>query len=473
MSDRQWAGMMLGDEAYAGSRNFYHLEEAVQSVYGYKLPDPHAPGTRRGAPDQPRRDQARPVRARQHVLHDDAPAPGVGRRHRSSTSSSTRPTIPTTCDPFKGNMDLTSSGCRSTPGAADGVPYVSSRGHGEHGRRPAGQHGERPALRGLLRRPRMKLYLDATRAGRERPVHPAARGGLRRQVDRRHREGVLLLHRRGVDERQEGSTWSTSAAGWRSTTRSCLRRLRNWWWSSRGCTPTAVWPGATWRRWPSAFASRVQDDHIRSRVGQVRYLGELLTEWGVPIVQPVGGHAIFLEREAPSIRMCRRIEFPAQTLAARALPRLRHPRDGARRRQRGRDPATGDHYYPKLELTRLTIPRRVYTQAHMDVVAESVKAVYDARETRVWAEDGLRAEVSALLPGAVRASVGNAANPAWRHLCLQAGFFDKFNLNVTGGAGDKGCLVARHQEFDWAAGHPPYASRPGLLRPTQRRTAGR
>jgi hypothetical protein len=75
----------------------------------------------------------------------------------------------------------------------------------------------------------------------------------------------------------------------------------------------------------------------------------------------------------------------------------------------GRDPKTGDHYYPKLELTRLTIPRRVYTQAHMDVVAESVKAVYDERaRRRVWAEDGLRAEVSALLPGAVRASVSSA-----------------------------------------------------------------
>ena len=124
----------------------------------------------------------------------------------------------------------------------------------------------------------------------------------------------------------------------------------------------------------------VQDEHIRSRVGQVRYLGELLTEWRVPIVQPVGGHAIFLNARAfyPQLPQ---IEFPAQTLAAEL-----YLDSGIRSMERGiasagRDPKTGDHYYPKLELTRLTIPRRVYTQAHMDVVAESVKAVYDARET--------------------------------------------------------------------------------------------
>ncbi|MFZ5881675.1 MAG: tryptophanase, partial [Chloroflexota bacterium] len=124
----------------------------------------------------------------------------------------------------------------------------------------------------------------------------------------------------------------------------------------------------------------VKDEHIRSRIGQVLYLGELLTDWGIPIVQPVGGHAIFLDAKAfyPHLKQ---VEFPAQTLAAEL-----YLDSGIRSMERGiasagRDPKTGDHYYPKLELTRLTIPRRVYTQAHMDVVAESVKAVYDARES--------------------------------------------------------------------------------------------
>ena len=128
------------------------------------------------------------------------------------------------------------------------------------------------------------------------------------------------------------------------------------------------------------IAESVQDDHIRSRIGQVRYLGELLTDWGMPIVQPVGGHAIFLDarRFYPQHHAGR---VPRADPGRGAVPRLRHPGDGARgSRAPGRNPQTGDHNRPKLELTRLTIPRRVYTQAHMDVVAESVKAVYDARE---------------------------------------------------------------------------------------------
>jgi tyrosine phenol-lyase len=127
------------------------------------------------------------------------------------------------------------------------------------------------------------------------------------------------------------------------------------------------------------IVAAVQDDYVKARVGQVRYLGELLTDWGIPIVQPIGGHAIFLDakRFYPHIPQN---EFPAQTLAANI-----YVDSGVRTMERGivsagRDPETGDHRYPKLELVRITIPRRVYTQAHMDVVAESVKAVWDHRE---------------------------------------------------------------------------------------------
>jgi tyrosine phenol-lyase len=123
----------------------------------------------------------------------------------------------------------------------------------------------------------------------------------------------------------------------------------------------------------------MQDQHVRSRIGQVRYLGTLLDQWGIPMVQPVGGHAIFLDARAFYAHLPQSV-FPGQTLAAELYLDA-----GVRSMERGvvsagRDPETGDHRYPKLELTRLTIPRRVYTQSHMDVVAESVKAVYDRRE---------------------------------------------------------------------------------------------
>jgi tyrosine phenol-lyase len=122
----------------------------------------------------------------------------------------------------------------------------------------------------------------------------------------------------------------------------------------------------------------VQDDHIRARIGQVEYLGAKLIGWGIPVVRPIGGHAVYLDARAiyehlPQDR------FPAQMLAAQLYLDA-----GVRAMERGivsagRDPATGEHRYPRLELVRLTIPRRVYTQAHMDVVAESVAAVHAAR----------------------------------------------------------------------------------------------
>ncbi len=123
----------------------------------------------------------------------------------------------------------------------------------------------------------------------------------------------------------------------------------------------------------------VDDDHIRARVGQVEYLGRKLVHWGVPIVMPIGGHAVFLDagRVYPHIPQDR---FPAQTLAADIYVEA-----GVRTMERGivsagRDPATGDHRHPRLELVRVTIPRRVYTQAHMDVTAEAIEEVWWNRD---------------------------------------------------------------------------------------------
>ncbi len=124
----------------------------------------------------------------------------------------------------------------------------------------------------------------------------------------------------------------------------------------------------------------VDDDHIRARVGQVEYLGNKLIAEGVPIVRPIGGHAVYLDAKAfyPHIDQ---EEFPAQTLAA-----LLYEDSGVRAMERGivsagRDQETGKNHHTALELVRLTIPRRVYTQAHMDLTAESVIAVYEERQS--------------------------------------------------------------------------------------------
>jgi tyrosine phenol-lyase len=122
----------------------------------------------------------------------------------------------------------------------------------------------------------------------------------------------------------------------------------------------------------------VQYDHMRARIGQIVYVGENLQALGIPIVVPIGGHAIFLDakRFLPHLQQ---LEFPAQTLAAEL-----YLESGIRAMERGivsagRNKQTGDHYFPKLELVRLTFPRRVYTQAHCDVTVESIQAVHEAR----------------------------------------------------------------------------------------------
>lgn len=124
----------------------------------------------------------------------------------------------------------------------------------------------------------------------------------------------------------------------------------------------------------------VQFDMIRTRVGQVEYLGNKLLSYGIPIVRPIGGHAVFLDAKK-FLSHLPQDEFPAQTLAAEI-----YIDSGVRSMERGivsagRDPKTGKHRYPKLELVRLTIPRRVYTQAHLDVTAESIAAVYERRKS--------------------------------------------------------------------------------------------
>jgi tyrosine phenol-lyase len=123
----------------------------------------------------------------------------------------------------------------------------------------------------------------------------------------------------------------------------------------------------------------VDDDNIRARILQVRELGERLEAAGVPIVEPIGGHAVFLDarRVYPHIPQ---EEFPAQRLAAEI-----YLDSGTRTMERGivsagRDPETGQHRHPALELVRITIPRRVYTSRHLAAVASSIVDVHARRE---------------------------------------------------------------------------------------------
>ena len=378
MSDRQWAGMMLGDEAYAGSRNFYHLEEAVQTYYGYS----HILPTHQG-------------RGAEHLISRVVIKPGqyipgnmyftTTRLHQEMAGGIFVDVIideahdPENLHPFKGNIDLDKLEHLIAAHGAAAIAYVSLAGTvNMAGGQPVSMANARD-LRALCDRHGIKLFLDATRMVENALfIQERETGYADKSVAEILREFCDYTDGAWMSAKKDNLV---NIGGWLAVNDWDLyEELRNLIVVFEGLHTYGGVAGRDMEAMAIGIAESVQDDHARSRVGQVRYLGELLTQWDVPIVQPVGGHAIFLDarRFYPHIPQD---QFPAQTLAAEL-----YLDSGIRSMERGiasagRDAATGDHYYPKLELTRLTIPRRVYTQAHMDVTAESVKAVYDARES--------------------------------------------------------------------------------------------
>jgi len=377
MSDRQWAGMMLGDEAYAGSRNFYNLESAVQAHYGYKYVLP----THQGRGAEHLISQAS-IRRGQYV-------PGnmyftTTRLHQELAGGIFVDVIideahdPQSMHPFKGDVDLEKLEALIKREGADRIAYVSLAGTvNMAGGQPVSMANVK-ALRALCDRHGIRIYLDATRMVENAFfIQEREPGFAGKPVADILKEFCRYTDAAWMSAKKDSLV---NIGGWLAVNdRELFEELRNLVVVYEGLHTYGGLAGRDMEAMAIGIAESVQDAHVRARIGQVRYLGELLTDWNIPIVQPVGGHAIFLDarRIYPHIPQ---VQFPAQTLAAEL-----YLDSGIRSMERGiasagRDPKTGDHYYPRLELTRLTIPRRVYTQAHMDVVAESVKAVYDARE---------------------------------------------------------------------------------------------
>jgi len=372
MSDRQWAGMMRGDEAYAGSRNYYNLEEAVRRHYGYR----HLIPTHQG-------------RGAEHILSQIAITPGdvvpgnmyftTTRFHQEHAGATFVDVIiaeahdPTSLHPFKGNVDLDKL---ESVLKARNVPYVCLAATvNMAGGQPVSMTNARQ-VKALCDRYSVPVMLDATRAVENAYfIQQREAGYAERKVAEILREFCSY---------SDGATMSgkkdplVNIGGWLSLNDDALaEKARNLVVVYEGLHTYGGMAGRDMEAMAIGIGESVQDDHMRARVGQVEYLGELLLEWGVPIVQPIGGHAVYLDarRFYPDMPQD---AFPAQTLAAELYLDA-----GVRAMERGvvsagRDHVTGQHHYPKLELVRLTIPRRVYTQAHMDVVAESVLGVYTA-----------------------------------------------------------------------------------------------
>ena len=376
MSDRQWAGMMLGDEAYAGSRNYYHLEDAVRRFYGYRFLVPVHQG--RGAEHLISQTL---IKAGDHV-------PGnmyftTTRLHQELAGATFHDVIiddahdPLSLHPFKGNVDLAKVERLIAEVGADRIPYLSLAGTvNMAGGQPVSMANARD-LRALLDRHGIRLLLDATRMAENAFfIQEREEGYADRSIAQILLEFCSLTDGAWMSAKKDNLV---NIGGWLAVNdQDTFEELRNLVVVYEGLHTYGGMAGRDMEALAIGIEESVQDQHIRARIGQVRYLGELLTDWDIPIVQPVGGHAVFLDARRFYTHLPQDV-FPAQTLAAEL-----YLDSGIRSMERGvasagRNPETGAHNYPNLELTRLTIPRRVYTQAHMDVVAESVKAAFDAR----------------------------------------------------------------------------------------------
>ena len=376
MSDRQWAGMMLGDEAYAGSRNFYRLEAAIQAYYGYEYIVP----THQGRGAEHLISQAA-IRKGQYV-------PGnmyftTTRLHQELAGGIFVDVIvdaahdPADRAPFKGDVDLGKLERLIAGQGAANVAYVSlATTVNMAGGQPVSMANVK-ALRALCDRHGLRLFLDATRLVENAYfIQEREAGYADRPIASIAHEFCSYTDGAWMSAKKDSLV---NIGGWLAVRDWTLfEELRNLVVVYEGLHTYGGLAGRDMEAMAIGIEESMQDEHVRSRIGQVRYLAELLDDWRIPMVQPVGGHAIFLDARAFYPQLTQD-QFPAQTLAAEL-----YLDSGIRSMERGvvsagRDPQTGGHHYPKLELTRLTIPRRVYTQAHMDVVAESVKAVYDAR----------------------------------------------------------------------------------------------
>ena len=377
MSDKQWGGMMIGDEAYAGSRNFHHLEETVQEIFGFKHLVPTHQG--RGAENLLSRIAIKPgqyvpgnmyfTTTRYHqeanggifvdIINDDAHDAGKN-------------------VPFKGDIDLNKLEKLIKEKGAENIAYVClAVTVNLAGGQPVSMKNMK-AVRELTKKHGIKVFYDATRCVENAYFIKEQEAGY---ADKSIKEIV-----REMFSYADGCTMSgkkdciVNIGGFLCMNdEELFQAAKEFVVVFEGMPSYGGMAGRDMEAMAIGLKEALQFEYIEHRIKQVRYLGDKLLEAGVPIIEPVGGHAVFLDarRFCPHLKQT---EFPAQALAAEL-----YIESGVRSMERGivsagRDPKTRENHVPKLETVRLTIPRRVYTYKHMDIVADAVIKLYNHKE---------------------------------------------------------------------------------------------
>ncbi len=377
MSDNQWSGIMVGDEAYAGSKNFFHLEDTVKDVFGFKHLVPTHQG--RGAENILSRIC---IKEGQYV-------PGnmyftTTKYHQEANGGIFVDVIRDEAHdaalnvPFKGDIDLNKLETLINEKGAENIAYVClAVTVNLAGGQPVSMKNMRE-VRELTAKHGIKVFFDATRC--------VENAYFIKEQEEGYQDKSIKKIMNEMFSYADGATMSGKKDGIVNIGGFLAMNDEDLFLDAKelvvvfeGMPSYGGMAGRDMEALSIGLNEAMQFEYIEHRVKQVRYLGEKLKEAGVPIVEPVGGHAVFLDAR----RFCPHLtqdEFPAQSLAANL-----YLESGVRSMERGiisagRNIKTGDHNRPKLETVRLTIPRRVYTYKHMDVVADAVIDLYNKRD---------------------------------------------------------------------------------------------
>ena len=378
MSDHQWAGMMEGDESYAGSRNYYHLQEVVRAIFGFEMFVPTHQG--RGAEQVLFSLVTGPGKTIPNNTHFDTTRANIEARGSTALDLIIPEGLePTNRHPFKGNMNIAALEKLIQQVGVANIPLaMTTITNNAVGGQPVSLANIR-ATKELLARYQIPFYIDACRY--------AENCYFIQQREDGYRDKTIREIAREIFSYADGFTMSAkkdglvNIGGLLATRDAALfEQIQN----RLILTEGFISYGGLARRDLEALARGLEEaldeKYLAYRTGQIAYLAERLMENGVPIVEPPGGHAVFLDakRFLPHIPQS---QFPAQALTV-AL----YLEGGIRAVEIGgvmfaqKDAATGEVKYPALELVRLAIPRRVYTQSHLDYVAEVITKVYETRD---------------------------------------------------------------------------------------------
>lgn len=378
MSDNQWAGMMLGDEAYAYARNFFALQEAVQSIFGFEHFVPTHQG--RAAENILFAVTVKPRQKIPNNMHFDTTSANIAARGGEPVNLiATQGLDPASYHPFKGNMDIEKLEQFIQQEGSDNIPLgMITVTNNAGGGQPVSMANIR-ATAEVYHRYGIPFFIDACRYAENCYFIQQREAGY---ADRSILEiaNELFSYADGCTMSAKKDALVNIGGFLAMNDRELFESVRNELILREGFPTYGGLAGRDLEAVARGLWEGIDQEYLAYRIAHTRYLAERLLEEEIPIVEPPGGHAVYVDvkRLLP--------DLPQPELPGQALVVELYREAGIRSAELGtvafshRDPDTGEMIYPELELVRLAIPRRVYTQTHLDYAVESLLNIRQRRD---------------------------------------------------------------------------------------------